>query len=66
MTDRKKDIGEGSYEGTRAYRERTAAFLAKKGKAVPDLGHEASAALDGPEGAALREAEAAGRERAKD
>jgi hypothetical protein len=65
MTDQNKDIGEGSYEGARAYREKTAEFLAKKGKSVPDLAHEAEAALDGPQGDALRDAEAEGRRHAK-
>ncbi|WP_295631421.1 hypothetical protein [Novosphingobium sp.] len=61
MTD-KNQHGEGSYEGTREYDERTKEFLDKKGKDMPQLARDAADALDGPEGDALRKAE----EEAKD
>lgn len=64
MTDR-KDIGEGSYEGSRDYHERTEAFLAKKGKDVENLARKAEEALDGEEGESLKEAEQEGRSHAK-
>ena len=56
MTD-KNQQGEGSYEGTREYDERTKQFLDKKGKDVPQLARDAADALDGPEGDELRKAE---------
>ena len=56
MTD-KSQQGEGSYEGTREYDERTKQFLDKKGKDVPQLARDAADALDGPEGDDLRKAE---------
>jgi hypothetical protein len=57
MTD-KNQQGEGSYEGTREYDERTRQFLDKKGKDVPQLARDAADALDGAEGDELRKAEA--------
>ena len=56
MTD-KNQQGEGCYEGTREYDERTNQFLDKKGKDVPQLARDAADALDGPEGDELRKAE---------
>ena len=61
MTD-KSPQGEGSYEGTREYDERTKQFLDKQGKDVPQLARDAADALDGPEGDELRKPE----EEAKD
>ena len=60
MTDQKQQ-GEGSYEGTRDYDERTREFLAKKGKDVPQLAKDAAKALDGKEGDELRKAEEEGK-----
>lgn len=54
----KTQQGEGSYEGTREYDERTKAFLDKKGKDVPQLARDAADALDGKDGDELRKAEA--------
>jgi hypothetical protein len=51
--------GEGSYSGTRAYNEATAKFL-EKGK-VDEAAREAKRALDSPEAAELKAAEAKGR-----
>ena len=50
--------GEGSYSGTKAYNEQTAKFI-KDGK-VDKAAQEAKRALDSPEGAALKAAEAQG------
>jgi hypothetical protein len=58
--------GEGSYEGSREYDERTKEFLAKKGKDVPQLAREAADALDGKEGDELRKAEADGKAHGQD
>lgn len=57
MTD-KTQQGEGSYQGTRDYDERTKAFLDKKGKDVPQLARDAADALDGTQGDDLCKAEA--------
>jgi hypothetical protein len=51
--------GEGSYSGTRDYNKATAEFI-KKGK-VDKAAHEARDALESPEGADLRDAEAKGK-----
>jgi hypothetical protein len=58
--------GEGSYAGTRQYDERTKTFLDKKGKDVPQMARDASAALDGAEGDELRKAEENAKARAQD
>lgn len=58
---RLKMEGEGSYIATRSFRAGQEAF-AKSGKAAK-AGREAADALDGPEGGALRSAEAAARRR---
>jgi hypothetical protein len=65
MTD-KTQQGEGSYEGTREYDERTKDFLDRKGKDVPKLARDAAEALDGKEGDELRAAEAEGKAHAQD
>jgi hypothetical protein len=51
--------GEGSRTGTRAYNEGLAKSV-QAGKST-ELGEKAAKALDGPEGAALREAERIGK-----
>jgi hypothetical protein len=51
--------GEGSYSGTRDYKEATAKFL-KKGK-VDEAAREAKRALESKEGDELKAAEAEGR-----
>ena len=57
--DKSRIEGEGSYSGTKAYNDSTAAFL-KKGK-VDEAAKEAKRALDSKEGDALKAAEATGR-----
>ena len=59
------DKGEGSYQGTRDYNQRTERFLDEQGNEVEDLARQAEQALDGPEGEELRRAEEAGKERAR-
>ncbi len=61
----KDEIGEGSYAGTRDYHDRARTFLEEKGKDISKLAHEAEAALEGPEGPSLEEAEQRGRSHAK-
>lgn len=58
--------GEGSYEGTRDYNERTEQFLQQKGEDVPQLARDAADAIEGSEAEELREAEEQGKRRAVD
>ena len=46
MKDTGKKKGEGSYEGTQDYNERTAKFLKKHGGRVDELARDAAKALD--------------------
>lgn len=55
------DKGEGSYSGTREYKQRTERFLDEHGNEVEDLAREAEQALDGAEGDELRRAEEEGK-----
>ncbi len=66
MDNDPEQVGEGSYEGARDYRQRTRRFLAEKGKDVEKLAHEAEEALDGEEAAALDAAEQDGRRHVRD
>ncbi len=63
---KKQIVGEGDYEASRAFLKDQAGFVRKNKASIPDLGRQAEAALDGPEGDALREAEAAGQARSRD
>ena len=64
---KKKQIkGEGDYEASRAFLKDQAGFVKKNKAKIPTLGQEAEKALDGPEGEALRAAEAAGLARSRD
>ncbi len=58
---RKQIVGEGDYEASRAFLKDQAGFVQKNRARIPALGRKAKAALDGPEGAALRAAEAKAR-----
>jgi hypothetical protein len=59
-------VGEGDYAASRAFLSDQAAFVKRNKAAIPEMGKDAEAALDGPEGAALRAAEAEAASRAKD
>ena len=64
---KKKQIkGEGDYEASRAFDRDQASFVKKNKAKIPALGQEAEKALDGPEGEALRAAEATGLARSRD
>lgn len=67
MTEQKGPAqkGEGSYEGTRDYNERTEAFLDKNGEKVEQLAKDAARAIDADEGAELEQAEEEGKSHAK-
>jgi len=62
----KKTIGEGDYAASRAFLKDQSGFVAKNKAKISGLGKEAEKALEGPEGAALREAEAAAAARSRD
>lgn len=59
-------VGEGDYEASRAFYKDEAAFVQKNRDRIPALGKQAEAALDGPEGEDLRDAEAAAQARSRD
>ena len=63
---KKQVMGEGDYEASRAFLKDQAAFVQQNKADIPAMGKEAEAVLEGPEGDALREAEAAGQARSRD
>jgi hypothetical protein len=62
----KKTIGEGDYAASRAFLKDEAGFVEKNKAKIPAMGKAAEKALDGPEGASLRDAEAAAAARSRD
>ncbi|HTT99760.1 MAG TPA: hypothetical protein VMF58_17050 [Rhizomicrobium sp.] len=58
--------GEGSYTAARNYDEEQREFVAENKGKIGKMAKDAEAALDGPEGDDLREAEAEGRSHARD
>ncbi len=58
--------GEGSYTATRAFDKAETSFVKKNKAKIPELAKAAEAALEGPEGDALRDAEAAAAGRSRD
>jgi len=62
----KKAIGEGDYAASRRFDKDEASFVKKNKASIPAMGKEAEKALDGPEGAALRDAEATAAARSRD
>ena len=63
---KKQVVGEGDYAATRKFDKDQAGFVAKNKAKIPAMGKEAEAALDGPEGASLRDAEAIAAGRSRD
>jgi hypothetical protein len=63
---KKKTIGEGDYAASRAFLKDQSGFVAKNKAKIPAMGKAAEAALDGPQGDALREAEAIAAARSRD
>lgn len=55
---KKRPIGEGDYEASRAFLKDQAGFVRKNKASIPELGKQAEMALDGPEGTDLKAAEA--------
>ena len=63
---KKKAIGEGDYQASRAFLKDQSGFVAKNKAKIPAMGKAAEAALDGPQGDMLREAEATAAARSRD
>jgi len=63
---KKRTIGEGDYAASRTFLKDQSGFVAKNKAKIPAMGKAAEAALDGPDGAALREAEATAAARSRD
>jgi len=63
---KKKTIGEGDYAASRSFLKDQSGFVAKNKAKIRSLGKAAETALEGPEGNALREAEATAAARSRD
>jgi hypothetical protein len=59
-------VGEGDYQASRAFLKDQSGFVKKNKAKIPALGKEAEAALEGPQGDMLREAEASAAGRSRD
>ena len=62
----RKTRGEGDYAASRAFLKDQSSFVGKNKAKISAMGKEAEKALEGPEGADLREAEAAAAARSRD
>ena len=62
----RKTKGEGDYAASRAFLQDQADFVEKNKSNIPAMGKAAEKALDGPDGADLREAEATAAARSRD
>jgi hypothetical protein len=62
----RKIKGEGDYAASRAFLKDQSGFVVKNKAKIPAMGKEAEKALEGPEGAELREAEAIAAARSRD
>lgn len=63
---KKQIVGEGDYQASRAFLKDQSGFVKKNKAKIPALGKEAEAALEGPQGDMLREAEATAAGRSRD
>lgn len=63
---KKRTVGEGDYQGSRAFLKDQSSFVEKNRSRIPAMGEAAEKALEGPEGDALRDAEAAAAGRSRD
>ena len=54
---KKQIVGEGDYQASRAFLKDQGNFVKRHNAEIPQMGRDAEAALDGPEGAKLRMAE---------
>ena len=63
---KKQNVGEGDYAASRAFLKDQSGFVEKNKAGIPAMGKAAEKALDGPQGDALREAEATAAARSRD
>lgn len=63
---KKQIVGEGDYQASRTFLKDQSSFVKKNKDKIPELGKEAEAALEGPQGDLLREAEATAAARSRD
>lgn len=63
---KKQIVGEGDYAASAKFDADQASFVKRNKASIPAMGKDAEAALDGPEGDALRDAEAAAAGRSRD
>ncbi len=63
---KKQIVGEGDYAATRKFDADQVGFVKRNKAKIPELGKAAEAALEGPEGDSLRDAEAAAAGRSRD
>ena len=63
---KKQSVGEGDYAASRSFLKDQSSFVEKNRANIPAMGLEAEKALDGPQGAALRDAEATAAARSRD
>jgi hypothetical protein len=63
---KKQTVGEGDYAASKSFDKDQSSFVAKNKANIPAMGHAAEKALEGPEGDALREAEASAAGRSRD
>jgi len=63
---KKQSVGEGDYAASRSFLKDQSSFVEKNKANIPAMGLEAEKALDGPQGAALRDAEATAAARSRD
>jgi len=63
---KKQIVGEGDYAASAKFDADQASFVKRNKASIPAMGEDAEAALDGPEGDALRDAEAAAAGRSRD
>jgi hypothetical protein len=63
---KKLTVGEGDYAASRSFLKDQSGFVKKNKAKIPAMGRAAEEALDGPQGAALRDAEATAAARSRD
>ena len=63
---KKQIVGEGDYAASKSFLKDQSGFVEKNKANIPAMGHAAELALEGPEGNALREAEASAAARSRD
>ena len=66
MRPARKTMGEGDYAASRSFLKDQSGFVEKNRAKIPAMGKAAEAALDGPQGDMLRDAEATAAARSRD